>query len=104
MKTEAFTHEDVMQAICCALAFGSDAASAARDVLVRAEMNESSEWGIAPDRFGALLMPGAGNVIHISGNAMRLLAEADRECDERCTEIDYRSGRATYDLRRGEES
>ena len=99
-----YTYEDVMQAICCALAFGSDAASAARDVLVRAAMDEVSPWGLPPDEFGAILMPGAGNVIRISEGAMRLLAEADRECDERCKEIDYRYGRATYDLRRGEES
>ena len=99
-----YTHDDVMQAICCAIAFGSDAASAARDVLVRAEMGEASRWGIAPDRFGGLLMPGAGNTIHISGNAMRLLAEADKECDERCKELDYRCGQTTYDLRRGKES
>ena len=98
-----YTYEDIMQAICCALAFGSDAASAARHVLVRAALGESSEWGLPPDQFGAILMPGAGNVIRISGNAMRLLAEADKECDERCKEIEYRFGRSTYDLRRGQE-
>ena len=98
-----YTYEDVMQALCCALAFGSDAASAARHVLVRAALGESSEWGLPPDQFGAILMPGAGNVIRISEGAIRLLAEADKECDERCKVIEYRFGRTTYDLRRGQE-
>lgn len=95
-----YTHDDVMQAICCALAFGSDSAMAARDVIDNAEAGEQPRWGVAPDRFGGILMPGAGNTIHISGEAMRLLAEADRQCDRRCGKLEYRYGRTTYDLRR----
>ena len=91
-----YTHDDVMQAICCVLAFGADAAMAAHDVMEKAEEGKPSRWGIAPDRFGGMLMPGAGNDIHVSGEAMRLLAEADDQWDERCA---YHHGRTSFDLR-----
>lgn len=99
-NNSTYTYDDVMQAICCALAFGSDAGLAARDVIDTGAKGEGSRWGVAPDRFGGILMPGAGNTIHISGEAMRLLAEADRQCDARCREIRYHLGNTTYDLRK----
>ena len=99
MEDVKYTHEDVMQAICCALAFGTDAGMAARDVIDKAEAGEAPRWGIAPDSYGGILMPGAGNTIHISGEAMRLLAEAESQCDRRSEMKDYRYGHATYDLR-----
>lgn len=98
-----YTHEDVMQAIACALAFADTGVGlGAQDVMQCATDDRPSNWGIAPDRYGATLMPGCGITIHLSGAAMGLLAEAQDQLESR-TEVMAvtRGGLSIYDLRRG---
>lgn len=96
-----YTHEDVMQAIACALAFADTGVGlGAQDVMQCATDDRPSNWGIAPDRYGATLMPGCGITIHLSGAAMGLLAEAQDQLESR-TKVAYlsRTGLSIYDLR-----
>ena len=95
-----YTHDDVMQALCCLARFQDLGASvAAADVLAAHESGVSSARGFVYSTDGSALLNFGPCDARVSMGALRLMAEAHSAMDHRVRETDRLCGFGRYDLR-----